>query len=66
MATPREPTSCNGFPQSSNHDPQRARQVAIPGKSVPLAVGMDFQTYAELLLAAHVAQRRRQALWVVK
>jgi len=27
---------------------------------------MDFQTYAELLRAAHVAQRRRQVLWVVK
>ncbi len=27
---------------------------------------MDFQTYAELLLAAHVAERRRQVLWVVK
>jgi hypothetical protein len=27
---------------------------------------MDIQTYAQLLLAAHVAQRRRQVLWVVK
>ena len=27
---------------------------------------MDVQTYAQLLLAAHVAQRRRQVLWVVK
>jgi hypothetical protein len=27
---------------------------------------VDFQTYAELLLAAHVAERRRQVLWVVK
>jgi len=26
----------------------------------------DIQTYAQLLLAAHVAQRRRQVLWVVK
>jgi hypothetical protein len=26
----------------------------------------DIQTYAELLLAAHVAQARRQVLWVVK
>jgi hypothetical protein len=27
---------------------------------------MDIQTYAQLLLAAHIAQRRKQALWVVK
>jgi hypothetical protein len=27
---------------------------------------MDFQAYAELLLAAHVAERRRQVLWIVK
>jgi hypothetical protein len=27
---------------------------------------MDIQTYAQLLLAAHAAQRRRQVLWVVK
>jgi hypothetical protein len=27
---------------------------------------MDIQTYAQLLLAARVAQRRRQVLWVVK
>lgn len=27
---------------------------------------MDLQTYAQLLLAAHVAQRRSQILWVVK
>jgi hypothetical protein len=27
---------------------------------------MDFQTYAELLRAAHVARSRRQVLWVVK
>jgi hypothetical protein len=27
---------------------------------------IDYQTYAELLLAAHVARRRRQVLWVVK
>jgi len=27
---------------------------------------MDYQTYAELLLAAHVAQGRRQVLWIVK
>ena len=27
---------------------------------------MDYQTYAELLLAARVAVRRRQPLWVVK
>lgn len=27
---------------------------------------MDIQTYAHLLLAAHVAQRRHQVLWVVK
>jgi hypothetical protein len=27
---------------------------------------VDYQTYAELLLAAHVAERRRQVLWVVK
>jgi hypothetical protein len=27
---------------------------------------MDFQTYAELLLAARVAVRRQQVLWVVK
>jgi hypothetical protein len=27
---------------------------------------MDFQTYAELLLAAHVAVQRRQILWIVK
>src|SRR5262249_25124969 len=26
----------------------------------------DFQTYAELLLAARVAERRRQVLWVIK
>jgi hypothetical protein len=27
---------------------------------------MDIQTYAQLLLASHAAQRRRQVLWVVK
>jgi hypothetical protein len=27
---------------------------------------MDIQTYAQLLLAAHVAQRRQQVLWIVK
>jgi hypothetical protein len=27
---------------------------------------MDFQTFAELLLAARVAEGRRQVLWVVK
>jgi hypothetical protein len=27
---------------------------------------MEIQTYAQLLLAAHVAQHRRQVLWVVK
>jgi hypothetical protein len=27
---------------------------------------IDFQTYVELLLAARVAQRRRQVLWVVQ
>ena len=27
---------------------------------------MDYQTYAELLQAAHAAQRRHQVLWVVK
>lgn len=27
---------------------------------------MDIQTYAQLLLAAHAAQRRQQILWVVK
>jgi hypothetical protein len=27
---------------------------------------MDIQTYGQLLLAAHEAQRRRQVLWVVK
>jgi hypothetical protein len=32
----------------------------------PREYDMDYQTYAELLLAARVAQRRRQPLWVVK
>ena len=27
---------------------------------------MDIQTYAQLLLAAHEAERRRQVLWIVK
>jgi hypothetical protein len=27
---------------------------------------MDIQTYAQLLLASHTAQRRRQVLWIVK
>ena len=27
---------------------------------------MDIQTYAHLLLSAHVALRRRQVLWVIK
>ena len=40
--------------------------AALHSDDDPADGEMDFQTYAELLLAAHVAQRRRQPLWVVK
>lgn len=32
----------------------------------PIDGEMDYQTFAELLLAAHIATRRKQVLWVVK
>ncbi len=35
------------------------------GNDKPGEYDMDLQTYAELLLAAHVAWRRRRVLWVV-
>jgi hypothetical protein len=43
------------------------RQLAVEhADDEPSEYHIDFQIYAELLLAAHVAQSRRQVLWVVK
>jgi hypothetical protein len=48
-------------------DDARLRELADEhADDEPGEYAMDYQTFAELLLAAHVAQHRRQVLWVVK
>src|SRR5262245_46250136 len=43
------------------------RELAVEhADDEPGEYDIDFQTYAELLMAAHLAQSRRQVLWVVK
>jgi hypothetical protein len=42
------------------------RELAAEHAEEPEGGEMDFQAFAELLLAARVAERRREVLWVVK